>query len=79
MKNNILSRTVRPNAGCQSVRKADDLQLYTVFVVHNAGDGLTRNRYYKRLCTTPRVSTICLPDVTARDQIFPCSISYWKR
>ena len=25
MKNNILSRTVRPKAGCQSVRKADDL------------------------------------------------------
>ena len=30
------------------------------FIVHNTGNGSTRNRYYERLGTTPHVSTICL-------------------
>ena len=39
------------------------------FVVHNTRDGSTRNTYYKRLGTAPQVSTICLSEVIACDQI----------
>ena len=52
---------VRPKAGCQSVREA------TIdAVVHNAGDGSTQNITVGH---RPHVSTLCLPNIIACDQI----------
>ena len=33
---------------------------------------------FDRWGTPPRVSTLCLPDVTTRNKISPCVFTYWK-
>ena len=54
MKNlDVLSCTVRP----KEIQFANFGRRSIPFVVDNARDGLTRNRYYKQLGTAPRVST----------------------
>jgi len=82
MKNlEALSCTISLSGGGQSFSKAASISL-----IINARDGYTR-REVLRLGTAPCVSTICLPDVIARDQIsqaFPLCIcilqviKYWS-
>jgi len=63
----------RSEGGGQSVSKAVSI----LSIVHSARDGLTRNGNYYCQAPPPRVSTICLPDITARDKIsqaFPLRI-----
>ena len=82
MKNiDVLSCTSRPNAGSQSVRKADELyqSLFTMPLTDRCKTGHI-------WLGTASVSTNCLPDVITCDQIShgpgllpTVIISYWKR
>ena len=79
MKNlEALSCTISPSGGGQSFSKAASISL-----IINARDSYTRQEVL-RLGTALSVSTICLPDVIARDQIFPLcicilqAIKYWS-
>ena len=82
MKNlNILSCTVRPKAGCQSIRKADDrYHSFTTPGTDRRETGIINGWVPPPVCL-PSVY-LDLPDVITRDQIsqgFPRRISYWKR
>ena len=60
--------TVHPMAGCQSVHVQGRRSI--PFIVHDAGT----DRRETGIITGPRVSTLCLPDVIAHDQISHASL-----
>ena len=75
MKNlKALFSAISSSAGGQSVSKAVSIP----FVVHNPKDVLAQNRNYYG-GTPPHVSTICLPEDIARDQITPSMFAYCKQ